>query len=475
MQQSLRLSRVVLTGAALAVLALACDSVLDIDDPKMRPGDAGASGAPDDTGGTSSGGSATPKGGDAGAPPVDVGGAGTGNEAGGAGAGGQAGSGEPHECERDEIRCGGDTEKTPQICDETFHFVFNNLEADADCPVLCDAGKCTECVSDEKRCSVCDEADTTCSTNQPQTCIDGHWQDDEETCAQYCDAGICKAASSCDVANKARTTCTGNESCCESLLIPGGTFKRDFDNVDFADDSFPAEVSPFYLDKFEVTVGRMRQFVEAFEQEKKKLKDGDGKSTHISGDTGWDTSYELPVDKAALITQLKCTGTTWSDTIFDNNDLPMNCVNFNVAYAFCIWDGGRLPTNLEWNFAASGGDEQRVYPWKAPESGPAISSDYANYDNTNPGPIAVGLKPLGNARWGQADLAGNLLEWALDYFGDYPAVCKDCFNGTAGLERVLRGGGYVQDEFLQVSSYPTSNDPTEARSYFGFRCARDLE
>jgi sulfatase modifying factor 1 len=471
MRTALKWGRVALIGAVAMVCAIACDSVLDIQPPKMRPGEAGApsgAGAPD-TGGSSSVAGITTNGGAAGEALVTM----TAGAAGAAaGAGGEGGAGQPKECATDALRCAGATEKTPEICDASGHWAPNSAEANGDCPLLCAAGKCTVCVNDEKRCSVCTEGDASCSTNRPQKCVDGAWKDEPDTCTHYCDAGSCITPPSCDAQFAARTRCK-SESCCESLLVPGGTFSRDFDgSVDYGDASFVAEISPFYLDKFEVTVGRIRQFVNAYGQ--LSLKNGSGKSAHIANDSGWSTDYVLPTDKNALVAQLKCQGTTWSDTVGDNNDLPVNCSTFNVAYAFCIWDGGRLPTEVEWNFAAAGGAEQRAYPWKPPSTGPAITDAYANYNNANPGPISVGSKSLGNGRWGQADLAGNVAEWTHDYFGDYPAVCKDCLNTTAAAERTERGGSYTAlGDFLFVS-FRGSIEPTATRSFVGFRCARDL-
>ncbi len=462
MRRQARWTRALLSSALVGMCGIACQTVLDIQDPKMRPNATGGEGGDvtEPNGAGTSGTVTMPNGGEGGAAPVT-------NMS---GAAGEAGAPAMKECEAGAVRC---TEKTPEICDPTGHWLANTEEADGDCAALCSDGKCVECVAtDSPRCAACADDNPTCNSNQPQTCVDGAWVDqDDKPCAQFCVAGVCQTAPSCNAANTDRTTCQGNVSCCESLLVPGGTFKRDFDGGEYGDASFPATISAFRLDKFEVTVGRMRQFVSAFAQ--LKLKSGAGKSPHIANDPGWDTDYALPPDTDALTAQLRCPGTTWSDMLTDNNDLPLNCVPYNVAYAFCIWDGGRLPTEAEWNFAAAGGDEQRAYPWRAPPTGPAITDDYANYANANPGPIAVGSKPAGDGRWGQSDLAGNVAEWALDYQGDYPSICIDCLNVTPAATRVQRGGAYNMSEDLLLGSFAGNVGPSQAFSVLGFRCARD--
>jgi len=481
-------ARCAIGGVVAAVFAPACADVLDIQDPKTRT-DAGAAGdesAPSNAGtahgGSSSGSTslvAAGQGGDA-----ELGGAaGAGATAGasaGAGASGEGGEGGAptlKECTPDALQCAGADGKTPQICDETGHWIINTSAADGgDCTIGCLAGKCTECSSGDVRCTPCLDDAVDCNTNLPQTCVAGVWTNAATACLQYCDAGTCKATPSCNALNKDRTTCANGESCCRSLLVPGGSFKRDFDGSDdFGDDSFVASIDSFLLDKFEVTVGRARQFVDSYAALKVKLTDGLGKSPHIPEDSGWNpAAYVLPEDSAALLTELKgCDGATWDDDINTNNDVPLNCVSFNVAYAFCVWDGGRLPTEAEWNFAAAGGAEQRSYPWKAPVSGIAITEEYANFGDANPGPIAVGSKPLGNGRWGHADLAGNLLEWTLDYYGDYPTVCANCLNVTPAAYRSMRGGAYSVLEDALFVSFRTALPPSALRSTGGFRCARD--
>ena len=56
---------------------------------------------------------------------------------------------------------------------------------------------------------------------------------------------------------------SGTDDCCNSLLVPGGTFDRSYDGVDFKDPNYPATVDDFYLDKYGITVSRFRVFVNA--------------------------------------------------------------------------------------------------------------------------------------------------------------------------------------------------------------------
>lgn len=453
--------------ALVCASAVACDSVLDIQDPMMRPADGGE---PSTSGGTASaaaGSATTQEGGGAGEGGVGGGAGGSDPIVAGAGAGGEGGVVTPPDCVTDSVRC---TDNTPEVCDEIGQWVPNVAEAEGACAVQCSEGRCVECLPEQKRCTVCEDGDANCNTNQPQSCVDGAWANTGAPCKQFCAAGACQTTLSCPEFYTARTTCRGNESCCASLHVPGGTFELQTD-----DGVVPAEVSPFNLDKYEVTVGRMRQFVYSYDPG--NLKAGQGKAPHIDDDAGWDPALQLPATKEALIAALEnCSmksGSTWSDSdVIDHNALPLNCVPFAVAYAFCVWDGGRLPTEAEWNFAAAGGSSQRPYPWSTAPDDLTISSTHAVYSPATE-PANVGSRSEGDGRWGHADMAGNLLEWVLDYYGEYGSECINCLNTSPG-ERAQRGGAYDMFEDALLSSFRTSLASEEARPNSGFRCARDL-
>jgi len=278
---------------------------------------------------------------------------------------------------------------------------------------------------------------------------------------------------------EARATCgpAGNEDCCRSLLVPGGAFARSYDGVDFLDSSSQATVSDFYLDRYEVTVGRLRAFVDAgLGTRARPPGDGSGAHPQIVG-SGWSSTWNprLPPDSATLTAAMKCDPAyqTWTDTAGPNENKPVNCLDWYTAFAFCAWDGGRLPTEAEWNYAAAGGGEQRYYPWSSPPSSTAIDDDHAVYCGGTCSMQNVGSRsPRGDGRWGQADLGGNAWEWTLDFGGGaYPMPCQDCAAVTAGSYRSFRGGS--NDDIagtLRVAArhiyYP------EHRGVIGVRCAR---
>jgi len=269
----------------------------------------------------------------------------------------------------------------------------------------------------------------------------------------------------------------GNKSCCAASLVTGGTFKRSYDAVSYTNASYPATVSDFVLDDYEVTVGRFRKFVAAYPSSKPAANSG--KNPNNPADPGWDSGWNssLPVSQATLTLGLKCDSSqTWTDAPGANESLPLNCVSWFEAFAFCVWDNGRMPTEAEWNYAAAGGggsDGQRVYPWSSPSISTTISAAYAVYSSG--APQKVGSKsPQGDGKWGQADLAGNLSEWMLDSFVDpYPNPCTDCANLTLGGGRMIRGGAFSAPASGQLVALRTDHKyPNTRSSGTGIRCVR---
>jgi len=285
---------------------------------------------------------------------------------------------------------------------------------------------------------------------------------------------------------------TGNESCCTSPVVCGGTFNRTSGDGTHNDATHKATVSNFRLDKYEITVGRFKKFVASYTQNMisagagKNPNNTNGPSDPGGADTGWDTAWntKLPADKVALATKPqsldgRCNNWTYAGA---EDRLPMNCLSWYEAQAFCIWDGGRLPTDAEWGYAAAGGSEQRLpLPWSggAPAGTDSKRAIYGCYYPDKSGTCDKGLGNIapvgstvnGNARWGQADMAGNLWEWVQDYWGGaLPAASTDWAYLGGGANRLSWGGSYPNSAtFLGYrGNGQAENQPDD----LGARCAR---
>lgn len=282
--------------------------------------------------------------------------------------------------------------------------------------------------------------------------------------------------------------CGTGESCCATADVEGGSFNR------ANDPTYPATVSAFRLDRFEVTVGRFRAFVKAgMGTQKSPPAIGSGAHPKVPG-SGWTAEHTagLPADERGLRTNIACNPDfpAWSEKPGAQDALPMNCVSWYEAHAFCIWDGGRLPTETEWNFAAAGGSQQRAFAWGDTD----LDRAHANWGCKEQGEgeerctfgahyLPVGSKPLGNARWGHADMTGSVWEWAYDWLDIPPSTnpCNDCIElvpkPTEGdlPRRVFRGGGFNWDALYQRTNYRFGDPPERRFGSVGFRCARAID
>jgi formylglycine-generating enzyme required for sulfatase activity len=304
---------------------------------------------------------------------------------------------------------------------------------------------------------------------------------------------------------------TSHESCCKSALVTGGSFARTYDfdagaadggaDSGRADATDPATVSDFRLDKYDVTVGRFRVFANAATAADGgagwRPAAGAGKHAHLSGglglldvgapadagvahEPGWaaaDDGTVAPTD--ANLTSCGA-ASTWTPAAGAQENLPINCITWQEAYAFCIWDGGFLPSEAEWQYAAAGGARELEYPWGATD--PGTMNQYAIYNCTYPNSSTdcttaasiapVGSAPLGAGAWGQLDLAGDLWQWSLDWYAAYVSPCADCAAASGGSSRIQRGGSFREATSNLRSTYRNANNPTLRNDFQGVRCAR---
>jgi len=358
-------------------------------------------------------------------------------------------------CSPSSVVCDGRSVKT---CDASGSASFT-VACGGGTP-YCAAGACSPCEPNALR----------CNAQQPQKCnATGAWANDGATCTGE---KVCDAA--------------GSLTCSAAPTVPGGTFNRRNDATK------SATVSEFRLDRYEVTVGRFRSFVTAVLGGWRPANGG-GKHNHLAAgqglalagnafEAGWNAGWNAELNKADLAawtSELSCHGSlaTWTSAAGVNESRPINCPNWHQAYAFCIWDGGFLPSEAEWNFAAAGGSEQRLYPWgpTAPSNDSSLAVHNCSYMGLSScGGVQViapaGSVAAGNAKWGQADMAGNIAEWTLD--GGGPAACVDCAS-LYSVDPAIRGGYFGSTSASDLATSAASSGPRDLNNpSIGLRCAR---
>ncbi len=230
------------------------------------------------------------------------------------------------------------------------------------------------------------------------------------------------------------------------VLIPAGEFEMGSDAADSQVDEQPVHtvyVDAFYMDKYEVTVGQYKAFVQA--------------TDHRAPEWNLVAAYS-PADEHPII-----------------------YVSWHDAMAYAQWAGKRLPTEAEWEKAARGGLNGQKYPW-----GNMVDARQANYDRNVRDTTVVGHYPANG--YGLYDMGGNVWEWCLDEYDSdfYAASPRDNpFSGPGGTiasvinnftninsSRVLRSGSWYDGARNVRVANRAWYAPSSADSLTGFRCVR---
>jgi len=154
---------------------------------------------------------------------------------------------------------------------------------------------------------------------------------------------------------------------------------------------------------------------------------------------------------------------------------PVVFVDWERADKFCRWEGGRLPTEAEWELAARGpAPSQRAFPWgdAPPDCTKAnLGGELSCLGDTD----RVGRRTAGVSPWGAMDLAGNVWEWTADWYDSqyYKASPeRDPKGPNQGTLKVMRGGCFMSNaDSLRVSCRKPELPATWAPNV-GFRCVR---
>ena len=278
------------------------------------------------------------------------------------------------------------------------------------------------------------------------------------------------------------------------IALPGGIFLMGTDNPE----GFPQDgegpvravsVDPFSLDRFPVTNKLFGQFIAAtgYKTDAERFDWSFVFWSHIP-----EARFEKLVEDTAAAAPWWCKvrGARWDAPEGPGSDLsnrdshPVVHVSWNDAMAFCRWSGQRLPTEAEWEYAARGGLEQKLYPWgdKLRPGGEhrcnIWQGEFPKHDTADDGfagtsPVDA-FPPNGFKLY---SITGNAWEWCADWFDPEfhrTAERNNPQGPPEGTARVMKGGS-----FLCHKSYcnryrvaaRTSNTPDSSTSNIGFRCA----
>ena len=168
------------------------------------------------------------------------------------------------------------------------------------------------------------------------------------------------------------------------------------------------------------------------------------------------------------------------------DDYPVVQVSWNDAYTYCSWVGRRLPSEAEWEKAASWDEKNQskyLYPWGNTFEGAKLNfcdkncpfgwaNDAVNDRFAYTAP--VGRYPTGASPYGVYDMAGNVWEWIEDWYSESyysePPIANPQ-GPDSGNYRVLRGGAWINLESFVHTSDRNWSDPVLYSYDFGFRCA----
>ena len=276
----------------------------------------------------------------------------------------------------------------------------------------------------------------------------------------------------------------GNPPDEEMVHVPGGSFTMGTDDLSWAlDNERPAhevEVPGFYLDTTPVTNRAYLEFAE----------DGGYENRELWDPVGWAWLKEERISLPKHWYQPE-PHSWWTQRFgFDEPlrmGVPVVHVSFYEAAAYARWAGKRLPTEAEWEKAASWSPSlgpKWLYPWgdEPPTPGGAQARANAraraNLDQLAFEPAEVGAYPAGVSAYGALGMIGDVWEWTASEFSGYPGFesfpypeYSEVFFDAGYM--VLRGGSWATRPGAIRNTFRNWDFPIRRQLFVGFRCARD--
>ena len=264
----------------------------------------------------------------------------------------------------------------------------------------------------------------------------------------------------------------------EDAEVPGGEFVLGataelpfvFDNEKWA---HRVEVEPFMMSRAPVTNAEFAAFVD----------DGGYERGEFWSDEGWAWRDSVGAEHPLYWSR---GGNGWNHRRFDRTEPlpphePVIHVNWYEANAYCRWAERRLPTEAEWELAASAEptpdgstitSRKRLYPWGDEPPTPR----HANLDGRLLGPVDVAAFPEGDSAFGLRQMFGNTWEWCVDDFLPYPGFVRDPYKDYSepwfGDHKVLRGGCWATRGRMLRNTWRNFYTPDRQDTFVGFRtCA----
>jgi formylglycine-generating enzyme required for sulfatase activity len=240
------------------------------------------------------------------------------------------------------------------------------------------------------------------------------------------------------------------------ILVEGGTFNNGTSDV---------TLSSFYMDKYEITQAEYQAVMGV------NPASGYGVgSNYPVYYVSWFNAIEYSNRRSLQEGLTPCYSYSTYGTNPDNWPAGWNSSNTNHTNVNCNWtaNGYRLPTEMEWMFAAKGGNQTHNYTYSGSNTIGDVAWYSSNSGNTT---HTVGTKAANEQ--GIFDMSGNVWEWNWDIYGSYPSGSQNNPTGAnSGSARVVRGGSWViYANGCTVSSRGYA-DATFSYSIIGFRCVR---